>query len=477
MRKLYTLLPLLVLMGCAMTAEDHVAEGVRHARENKLDLARGCFLDAIKVEPRNPTAYHQLGLVEYKQGKMRPAANHFSRTAELMETSGGSTNTYIEVLALLTKADAKKALPFWERHLLRLHSARITGREVAETKKIIQRIKSGRDPFDRSAQAFEKAEWKTLAVPPVEAADLAGVIRAALKNGKLPGNAMRPVFMKPYDGALFATFFTKRRKRLTITGSGRTMYEALRAMLARASAGVKRNHASPCVISWITKTRGPETAAALGLDFEAGLDGLAPANAAFRFAALPEKCLWNGTASPSPVITAGAYVDAIMDKTPNRDVEKVRFMRFRVRSFLQTGPDDAPVELFRGHGPAVEPTRENIRSSLLLAGRYLAENQKADGLFPYIYYARRGYEQKKSELLIRQAGAAWSLCVLGGKLDRDDFIKAGRRTAAFFVKEVIRSEKNNFSFLVERRDYGATLGLASINALQFLEAPPPAPHE
>jgi hypothetical protein len=453
--------------GCAATAVECYNEGLNLLAESDAPLAREKFLAALELRPKYPDALIQLGLAEYMMCRPADALESEKKACSMLESMGAKDDRYGEALhyraQFASLVDRSKAVDYWKEYLEYLHKIPGLERESKKVEAVIQALEAG------LPVGVTREEWEKLREPGIGVQEIFDIVRkSAADDSKFLDPRKYKEAFDLYEGAISAVFFTEKSGRIEIRGAGRSTGEALQNMLAKAPRSLARNASAPCAISIVSEKRAPAFIRDISADFQPGIDGIAAFKSGFKNTVFPEECVWGGFAG-NPVETAAACLKMLMDQLPDADEEKVQLTRFRVKTYLQRNPGEEPVQLARCHSPARGVSADNLKSALVAAGEYLLRQQAEDGKYAYLFYPRKGYAAKEADSLIRQAGTAWSMAVLGKRVSRPDFIASARKAAEFFKKQLQKPDGKDFMYIIDP-DSGATLGVAALAALLFNEA-------
>ena len=185
----------------------------------------------------------------------------------------------------------------------------------------------------------------------------------------------------------------------------------------------------------------------------------------------------NSRIAPTRMIAANLSFERALDEfLSHQGINFRRFIaggalrRISATQFLLQGDcRSGEVKLYRGStlvSAAEERSMDMARDLANGVGRWMMDNQSADGAIPYKYWPSRG-RVSPADNAIRNLLASWSLARWGRLIGSPEVREAARRSLRSNLSRYFRAIGNGCGAIVE--DSGAKLGAAAVAGLAILE--------
>jgi hypothetical protein len=158
-----------------------------------------------------------------------------------------------------------------------------------------------------------------------------------------------------------------------------------------------------------------------------------------------------------------------------RALRRITLYRFRCIEFVEHPKTRRLVTLYRGTVPfavtdALRLGREGFRRMCRQGAEYMLGNQQADGLFRYMYYPALD-RWSTSNNMVRQAGAAWAMSVIGRRLAEPRFTAAAVRAIKAMQSRVLWLDSARRRACIRGDKGDAKLGTAALTLCAILDLP------
>jgi hypothetical protein len=157
-------------------------------------------------------------------------------------------------------------------------------------------------------------------------------------------------------------------------------------------------------------------------------------------------------------------------------VPEIKFYRFRCEEFIEHPADRSIVHLYRGVEPfamtdLMRLGREGVREMCQAGAEHLLARQKPDGSFNYLYHpVTDRWSEADNE--VRQAGAAWAMSVLAGKLEDPRYVAAAVAAIRRMQKNVLYLDAGRTLACILDDEGEAKLGTVALALCAILDLPP-----
>jgi len=231
--------------------------------------------------------------------------------------------------------------------------------------------------------------------------------------------------------------------------------------------------------------RGNESPGQLGLSFEPAIHGIAvrsdgkevlvrPSQVISKEALCERDGLVDHRCNRYEIAIDGLQGELGLKRDPpDREPEKVVFLRFRSTHLYEPHPGSEPVRLIAGMR-AIRPeevTRRELSSAADDLARYIRYRQISDGFFSYEFLPGRGMYWPTGQNWVRQAATTWALAVHARQRKDRASNEALERAIAAFGKMVAPLENRRDAAYIATPDGKHPLGVTALVCLALTEAP------
>lgn len=223
----------------------------------------------------------------------------------------------------------------------------------------------------------------------------------------------------------------------------------------------------------------PESGVLAALAFVEGRDGISGMVNGKRVYLPPTEMIRNkkyGSFKPLPDYDSNFRIGVDIDKvtdTIRHQAKRVGaageevsdLARFRPIEVVE-GEDLVPRQVLKGTVERPPATRSTVRAAVVAGAEYLVRALSSEGNFRYYYNPLSDKDEPGSYNWPRHAGVSYSLALVGGRLNRQDFVSAARRALIRFEEQLGRGPGQSRCLMSGGKCY---LGSSALGLLALAE--------